>query len=87
LILWLIGGAVVGVLNVLSLDWSLGRLLHPAASLGGVALILGGAVVRWGIAAGLLLVALQRGIGAALLALGGLWLGRWVMIWRLHRHE
>jgi hypothetical protein len=36
-------------------------------------------MLRWGLAAGLLITALQRGIVPGLLAFAGLWLARWGM--------
>jgi hypothetical protein len=36
-------------------------------------------MLRWGLAVGLLVTALQRGIAPGLLAFAGLWLTRWGM--------
>ena len=75
---WLFTGGVVGVLNGLTLWWTVARLRPGAPSLA-VAWALGGAILRWGLAVGLLISALQRGIVPGLLAFAGLWLARWGM--------
>jgi len=73
---WLFAGGVIGVLNTLTLWWTVARL-HPDAPRSAVNLVLGGAILRWSFAAGLLIAALQRGIVPALLAFAGMWLTRW----------
>jgi len=86
--LWLFAGLVVGALNGLTLWWTVARL-QPHAPGHGVAWILGSTLLRWGLAAGLLIAALQRGILPGLLAFAGLWLARWgivckeVEIWKV----
>ena len=74
--LWLFAGLAVGALNGLTLRNSVARL-RPNVSGHTVAWILGGAILRLGLAAGLLVVALQRGILPGILAFAGLWLARW----------
>jgi hypothetical protein len=73
-----IGGAV-GTLNVLTLRWTVARL-RPGAPRHAAAWILGGALLRWGFIAGLLIAALQRGLVPGLLAFAGLWLAQWGMV-------
>jgi hypothetical protein len=75
---WLFTGGAVGVLNGLTLWWTVARL-QPDAPCRAVAWALGGVMLRWGLAAGLLITALQRGIVPGLLAFAGLWLVRWGM--------
>ena len=75
---WLFTGGAVGVLNGLSLLWTVARL-RPDAPRRAVTWALGGAMLRWSLAAVLLISALQRGIAPALLAFAGLWLARWGM--------
>jgi hypothetical protein len=75
---WLFTGGAVGVLNGLTLWWTVARL-RPGAPRHAVAWALGGTMLRWGLAAGLLITALQRGIVPGLLAFAGLWLARWGM--------
>ena len=74
--LWLLAGGAIGAWNVLTLWWTVGRM-RPDAPLGAVTLALGGALLRWGCAGGLLILALQRGIVPGLLACAGLSLARW----------
>jgi len=62
----------VGALHGWSLRWTVSRL-HPGAPLRSVALVLGGIALRWGLAAGLLIMALQQSPGAGLLAFAGQW--------------
>ncbi len=75
---WLFTGGVVGVLNGMTLWWTVARL-RPDTPRRAVAWALGGAILRWGLAGGLLISALQRGIVPGLLAFAGLWLARWGM--------
>ena len=77
--LWLFTGGSIGVLNGLSLRWTVARL-HPDAPGQAVAWALGGAMLRWSLAAGLLMTALQRGVVPGLLAFAGLWLARWGIV-------
>ncbi len=67
------------MLNVLTLRWTMARL-RPGAPRRAVAWILGGALLRWSLAVGLLVAALQRGIVLGLMAFAGLWLARWGMV-------
>jgi hypothetical protein len=78
--IWLSGGIVIGILNGLTLRWTVGRL-RPEASLIGVPLVAVGYFLRLGLAAGLLIIALQRDIVPGLLAMTGLWLARWITIY------
>ncbi|MBC8449836.1 MAG: hypothetical protein H8D78_19050 [Chloroflexi bacterium] len=77
--LWLFAGLAAGALNGLTL-WGTVARLRPDAPPRAVAWILGGALLRLGLAASLLIVALQRGILPGLLAFAGLWLARWGMV-------
>ncbi|MDY7040168.1 MAG: hypothetical protein SVX38_04825 [Chloroflexota bacterium] len=79
IVLWLFAGLTVGALNGLTLRWTVAHLCPEWA---GRALICvwGGALLRWVAVAGLLIVALQRGILPGLLAFAGLWLARWGMM-------
>ncbi|MEA3345876.1 MAG: hypothetical protein U9Q78_06500 [Chloroflexota bacterium] len=79
---WLLIGLAIGLLNMLTLCWTVARL-DPGAPSTAVALVLAGAILRWGLAAGLLIAALQRGIGPGLLAFAGLWLARSGVVWWL----
>ena len=79
LMLWLLAGCTTGTLNGLSLIWSVGRL-RPGVHAGSVALVMLGTLLRWGLAAGLLAFALQRGIGPGLASFAGLWLARWITV-------
>jgi hypothetical protein len=87
-VLWLFIGGAIGVLNVTTMWWTVARL-QPDARHQALAWVLGGATLRWTIAAGLLCLALRTGAGPALLAVVGLWLGRWGTIrWlRLNRRS
>ena len=78
-ILWLLLGAVFGILSMLSQWWTVNRL-HPLAPPNTVAWIVGGAALRWVLVAGLLFAALQHGIVPALWAFTGLWLARTVVL-------
>ena len=91
---WLFAGAAVGVLNGLTLRWTVARL-RPDMVLRSVALVVGGMFLRWGLAAVLLVAALlpdtvspdtvSGGSVPGLLAFAGLWLSRWGIVWWLSR--
>jgi len=85
-ILWLFAGLAVGALNGLIL-WSSVARLRPDVPGRAMAWILGGVLLRWGLAAGLLIAALQRGILPGLLAFAGLWLAHWGIVWREHERR
>jgi hypothetical protein len=78
--IWLSSGLIIGILNGLSLRWTVGRL-RPNASLVGVPLVAVGFFLRLGLATGLLIIALQRGIMPGLLAFVGVWLARWITVY------
>ena len=83
--LWLLAGAVVGLVGMFSLQWTVGRL-RAQAPVAGIALTMGGMLLRLAAAGGLLWLALRRaGLVAAGAALAGLLLTRWIMIWQLNR--
>lgn len=75
---WLLTGSVVGAWHGVTLWWTVARL-QPDAPRQAITWTLGGAILRWGLAAGLLITALQRGIMPGLLAFAGLCLVRWGM--------
>jgi len=79
--LWLFAGLAVGALNGFTL-WSSVTCLRPDVSGRAVAWILGGALLRLGLVASLLIAALQRGVLPGLLAFAGLWLARWGIVYK-----
>lgn len=83
-VLFLLGGSAIGTLCGLTIGWTVARIGTTTPSYA-VFWTVTGATVRWGLAAGLLLWALQRGLTPALLAFAGLWLGRWGIVCWYHR--
>lgn len=83
--LWMLAGGAVGTLNGLTAKWAVARL-GPTAPVRAVSWMVAGALLRWGLAAGLLIAALRRGIVPALLAFAGIWLARWGIIYWWYRH-
>ena len=85
-VLCLLGGSAVGTLSSLTIGWT---VAHMDTRSPGHAVLwtVTGAMLRWGLAAGLLLGALQRGLMPALLAFAGLWLGRWGIVCWYRRRE
>jgi len=79
--LWLFTGLAVGALNGLTLRNSVARL-RPGVPGRAVAWIVSGALLRLGLVAGLLIVALQRGVLPGLFAFAGLWLARWGIVYK-----
>ena len=82
-VVWLIAGALVGWVSILTQVWTVARLC-PRMPRQGLWLLIGGMLLRWTLIAGLLSVALRQGIVAGLLAFAGLWVTRWVLVWRIH---
>jgi len=82
---WLLTGGAIGILNFMTRCWTVARL-HPSAPRRAVAWTVGGALLRWGLASSLLIVALRQGVWPALLAFAGLWLARWSTVYRSNRH-
>lgn len=76
---WLVGGALIGLLNALMLSAAVQRLdaNHPAQNYGR---IIAGMTVRWLAVAALLSVAFRRGLAEGLLALAGFWVARWAAV-------
>ena len=76
---WFMIGIAIGVLNGLTLRWTVGRL-RPDTAPASIPLIALGFLLRLALSAGLLIIALQRGIALGLLAFVGLWLSRWITV-------
>ena len=86
-LVWLLVGGAIGFLEAVTMWWTVARL-RPGAPQRVVIWVVGGIVVRWGLDAGLLAVALQQGIVPGLLAFAGLWLSRrGVVFWVSVRHK
>jgi hypothetical protein len=77
--MWFIIGIATGILNGLTLRWTVGRL-RPETSLTGVPLVALGFLLRMGLATTVLVLASQRGLTTCLLSFAGLWLARWTAI-------
>ncbi len=73
--LWFFAGIIVGAINALSLVWTVGQAGKDAGGLAAVAM-LGGFLLRMVLITGIFILALQRGISAALWAFAGLILVR-----------
>jgi hypothetical protein len=72
-------GILVGTLNVLSQAWTLQRIT-PASPRAAYIWVFAGFVLRTALAIALLLIAVQSGVIAALLALAGILIGRWIAL-------
>jgi hypothetical protein len=83
---WLLCGWAVGSLAVAAIAWTVGQL-RPGQPREAVALVLGGGLLRWVLASGLLLVAWRQGILPGMLALTGYWVGRWGAIYWIDRRN
>jgi hypothetical protein len=76
---WLILGALIGGLHGWTQYWTVARLQPGSARLG-LASVLAGALLRWLLAAGLLLVAVLEELAAGLLVLAGMTAVRWTLV-------
>jgi hypothetical protein len=76
---WLVLGALVGGVHGWTQHQTVARL-RPEVIVRGVALVVLGAVVRWLLTAGLLLLAVLQSIEASLLALAGMTVVRWTLV-------
>lgn len=82
--IWFVLGGLWGALSIAFQVWSV-RRLDPRPSPLAVAWVIGGVGLRLGWIALLLALALRQGIGPGLSAFAGIWLARWIMIYRLHK--
>jgi hypothetical protein len=78
--IWFIIGIAIGVLNGLTLRWTINRL-RPDTALASIPLVTLGFLLRLGLSAGLLVIALQCGIVPGLSAFVGVWLARWITVY------
>lgn len=74
-LLWLVAGAAVALVNAVTRRKAVASLSAESVS-GSLVLALGSMLLRLGLIAALLVVALSHGIVSGLLAFGGLWLTR-----------
>jgi hypothetical protein len=79
LFLWFVAGAGVGLVNTLLLVHTV-RLVRPDARLGSVGLVTAGYLLRYGLTAATLLLAVLQGSEPALAAGFGLWIARWIVV-------
>ena len=77
LILWFLGGAGLGLLNMVLLVRSV-RLLNPGARAGSMQRVLTGFFLRYALTVMALVLAIQEGLGPMLAVGLGLWLARWM---------
>jgi hypothetical protein len=84
MVLWLPIGALVAVLGVASIRWTVMRF-DTTAPYRSVALAAGGMIMRLALAAAVLFLALRQGPVCALLVFLGLLLGRWAAVGLLTR--
>ena len=77
--MWFVIGIAIGILNGLSLRWTVSRL-RPETSLTSIPLITMGSLLRLGLATALLALASQHSLISGLLAFIGLWLTRWIVV-------
>lgn len=77
--LWLFAGLLVGVLNVVSIARTVGRL-QPEGDVRALSSMVSGFVLRMVLIILVLVAALRQSAAAGLLAFAGLWLGRWTVL-------
>lgn len=76
---WFLAGGIVGLLNGITLWWTV-AYLRPEAPRRALFNAIGGALVRWGLVSGLLISALRHGIWPCLVAFAGLVVARWGVV-------
>lgn len=77
---WLLAGLVAGLVNVYLLARTV-AFLRPDARFRAVLATFGGILVRLGIAAAVLSLALQQSAVSGLFAFVGLWVARWIVVY------
>ncbi|MDY0019272.1 MAG: hypothetical protein RBT47_04645 [Anaerolineae bacterium] len=79
---WFVAGLCLGWCHAWMYARSAG-MMDPHKPAVALLSIVGGALLRWGMAAVLFFVALRQSVWALLLAFLGLWVMRWIMVFRL----
>ncbi len=85
--IWILAGAAVSAVSLLSQVWIAGRQLCPEASQGVLmVMMLGGLLLRLTLVAVVLIAALQiTGVVAAIWAVVGMIVMRWLLVYGLHK--
>jgi hypothetical protein len=83
--LWIVAGALIGLLNAAVRWWAVSHV-GACAPERALLLAVGGMVVRLSLVASLLALAMSRGIVPGLLAFGGLWMARWATVLWINAH-
>jgi len=78
--IWLLVGALVGLVNVFSIVRTVTRM-RPGAPVVALWAVMGGFMARLALSLLALAVALRHNAAAGLLVFAGIWLARWVCIW------
>lgn len=79
-ILWVLAGAVLGWFTIYFQIWNVAQLGPHTTPNVALALVIGGALIRWTLVAVLFWAALQVDVVACLLSFIGLWVARWWMV-------
>lgn len=79
LVVWFLAGMVTGCASAAT-QWWTARFIQRKSPHPVMVLVLGGSVLRWLVAAVVLVVALRQGVGAGLAALVGMMLPRWGLV-------
>lgn len=79
ILLWLGGGALIGLFNAWTLRVAVWRLNGPIP-MGGLGGLIAGSLLRGILTAALLAGAFWVGVAAGLLALIGFWIARWAAV-------
>jgi hypothetical protein len=76
IVLWFLAGVVIGVISGLTQQWTVGQVRTDSSRTLAL-LMIGGFILRLGLAALVLYAAVLQGVAEVLLAFAGLWIARW----------
>ena len=85
-VVWLLIGVVAGLVNVYLISQTVAKL-RPDARYRAMSVTFGGVLVRFGISAAVLSLALRQNAVSGVCAFVGLWVARWITIYLVNTNR